>query len=264
MQNGIKSKKCNFDSTWRKKHVDSILHGCLSCWINSKADLKLAVTYSPGTKAINSKCTHTEISRWHRAHMLDAIWIFLQYAYCMCKLQYGSTCCISIGPNESTYLNPITNLTPLWIYPNWLGQLVYPNHWGTRMHPHYWGSWVHPKGRGSWMHPNGWGNRVWPSQGRRCADLKLAGKLKCNMYSILCCNMHIAQISILHLTLEHSLRVGWRNFFPVVPLCQYFGCGGKWFLVLHSYLEYNTKWHIGIGIWRGQMTDRWLHMDTLI
>jgi hypothetical protein len=26
--------------------------------------------------------------------------------------------------------------------------------------------------------------------------------------------------------------VGWRNFFsPVVPLCQIFGCGGKWFLV---------------------------------
>jgi hypothetical protein len=37
-----------------------------------------------------------------------------------------------------------------------------------------------------------------------------------------------------------SLRVGWRNFFPVVLLCQFFGCGEKWFLVLLPYLEYNT------------------------
>ncbi len=31
----------------------------------------------------------------------------------------------------------------------------------------------------------------------------------------------------------HSLRVGWRNFFPVVLLCQFFGCGGnsfRWYL----------------------------------
>jgi hypothetical protein len=26
---------------------------------------------------------------------------------------------------------------------------------------------------------------------------------------------------------KHSLHVGWRNFFPVVLLCQFFGCGGK-------------------------------------
>ncbi len=30
--------------------------------------------------------------------------------------------------------------------------------------------------------------------------------------------------------------MGW--FFPVVPLCQIFGCGGKWFFVLLT-LEYN-------------------------
>ncbi len=35
------------------------------------------------------------------------------------------------------------------------------------------------------------------------------------------------------------LHVGWRNFFFVVPLCQIFGCGRKWFLFLLSYLEYN-------------------------
>jgi hypothetical protein len=66
----------------------------------------------------------------------------------------------------------------------------------------------------------------------------------------------------------HSLRVGWRNFLPVVLLCQFFGfwreigfgvtylcisrvqyscgivlvfgSGGKWFLALHMYLVYNT------------------------
>jgi hypothetical protein len=30
-------------------------------------------------------------------------------------------------------------------------------------------------------------------------------------------------------TQEHSLRVGWRNIFPVVLLCQFFGCGGNSF-----------------------------------
>ncbi len=66
---------------------------------------------------------------------------------------------------------------------------------------------------------------------------------------------------------EHSLRVSWRNFFPVVllcqflvlvrnrfwfyiltyleyntvvSLCQFFGSGGKQFLVLRTYLVYNT------------------------
>ncbi len=29
-------------------------------------------------------------------------------------------------------------------------------------------------------------------------------------------------------------------FFPVVLLCQFFGSGKKWFLVLLPYLEYNT------------------------
>jgi hypothetical protein len=31
----------------------------------------------------------------------------------------------------------------------------------------------------------------------------------------------------------HLLRVGWRNIFPVVLLCQFFGCGGnsfRWYL----------------------------------
>jgi hypothetical protein len=33
--------------------------------------------------------------------------------------------------------------------------------------------------------------------------------------------------------------MGWRNFLQVVPFCQIFGCGRKWFLVLLLYLEYN-------------------------
>ncbi len=63
-----------------------------------------------------------------------------------------------------------------------------------------------------------------------------------------------------------NTRCAWAGgtFFPVVPLCQFFGCGGKWFLVLLLYLEYNTWWHVGIGILRGRMTDRWLHVYTLI
>jgi hypothetical protein len=28
---------------------------------------------------------------------------------------------------------------------------------------------------------------------------------------------------------KHSLRLGWRNIFPVVLLCQFFGCGGNSF-----------------------------------
>ena len=69
----------------------------------------------------------------------------------------------------------------------------------------------------------------------------------------------------------HLLRVGWRNFFPVVllcqflvlagnrfwfyiltyleyntvvALCQFFGSGGKQFLVLRTYLVYNTVVHL--------------------
>ncbi len=34
----------------------------------------------------------------------------------------------------------------------------------------------------------------------------------------------------------HSLRVGWRNIFPVVVLCQFFVSGGKQVLVLHTYV----------------------------
>ncbi len=39
----------------------------------------------------------------------------------------------------------------------------------------------------------------------------------------------------------HSLRLGWRNFFPVVPLCQFLVLAGNrfWFYIL-MYLEYNT------------------------
>ncbi len=40
---------------------------------------------------------------------------------------------------------------------------------------------------------------------------------------------------------KHSLRVGWRNFFPVVLLCQFLVLAGNrfWFYIL-MYLEYNT------------------------
>jgi hypothetical protein len=48
---------------------------------------------------------------------------------------------------------------------------------------------------------------------------------------------------------------------PLVPLCQIFGCGGKWFLVLLPYLEYN-RYIMGCrnryseGTEDGQMTPR--------
>jgi hypothetical protein len=32
----------------------------------------------------------------------------------------------------------------------------------------------------------------------------------------------------------HLLRVGWRNFFSVVLLCQFLGSGGSYVLVLHT------------------------------
>jgi hypothetical protein len=38
------NKTWNFDSTGRKMHIDLILHGCLSCRMDSKADPILAVT----------------------------------------------------------------------------------------------------------------------------------------------------------------------------------------------------------------------------
>ncbi len=39
----------------------------------------------------------------------------------------------------------------------------------------------------------------------------------------------------------HSLHMGWRNFFPVVLLCQFLVLVGNriWFYIL-TYLEYNT------------------------
>ncbi len=39
----------------------------------------------------------------------------------------------------------------------------------------------------------------------------------------------------------HLLRVGWRNFFPVVLLCQCLVLVGNWFwFYILMYLEYNT------------------------
>ncbi len=40
---------------------------------------------------------------------------------------------------------------------------------------------------------------------------------------------------------KHLLRMGWRNFFPVVLLCQFLVLAGNrfWFFIL-MYLEYNT------------------------
>jgi hypothetical protein len=34
----------------------------------------------------------------------------------------------------------------------------------------------------------------------------------------------------------HSLRVGWRNFFSSCAVVSVFGSGGKWVLVLHTYV----------------------------
>ncbi len=44
-----------------------------------------------------------------------------------------------------------------------------------------------------------------------------------------------------YVTLAAHARVGWRTFFPVVLLCQFFGLAGNrfWFYIL-TYLEYNT------------------------
>ncbi len=40
---------------------------------------------------------------------------------------------------------------------------------------------------------------------------------------------------------QQYTRCAWagRIFFPVVPLCQIFGCGRKWLFVLLPSLEYN-------------------------
>ncbi len=40
----------------------------------------------------------------------------------------------------------------------------------------------------------------------------------------------------------HLLRMGWRNLFPVVLLCQFFVLAGNrfWFYILLMYLEYHT------------------------
>jgi hypothetical protein len=40
----------------------------------------------------------------------------------------------------------------------------------------------------------------------------------------------------------HLLRVSWRNFVPVVLLCQIFVLAGNrcWFYILLMYLEYHT------------------------
>jgi hypothetical protein len=40
----------------------------------------------------------------------------------------------------------------------------------------------------------------------------------------------------------HSLHLGWRNFFPVVLLCQFYVLAGNrfWFYILLMLLEYHT------------------------
>ncbi len=140
-----------------------------------------------------------KIAHGASSYMLDTTWMFVQYAYCTCKMQYGSTKCVSIGPSKTTCLYPITNPTPLQMHPNWLGQRVYPNHQGSRMHPNYCGSQVLPNGWGSWIHPNGPGSQVWPGWGRRCA-LALPSQIALcacgsnwNTTQYACCtNIHIA------------------------------------------------------------------------
>jgi hypothetical protein len=51
----------------------------------------------------------------------------------------------------------------------------------------------------------------------------------------------IYSITVIIIIPIHSLRVGWRNFFPVVLLCQFLVLAGNrfWFYIL-TYLEYNT------------------------
>ncbi len=51
----------------------------------------------------------------------------------------------------------------------------------------------------------------------------------------------------------HSLRVGWRNFFPVVLLCQVFVLAGNrfWFYILLMYLEYHTVVVLCYFFWCG-------------
>ncbi len=49
------------------------------------------------------------------------------------------------------------------------------------------------------------------------------------------------QINLVLFVEIHLLHVGWRNFFPVVVLCQFLVLAGNrfWFYIL-MYLEYNT------------------------
>ncbi len=57
----------------------------------------------------------------------------------------------------------------------------------------------------------------------------------------------------------HSLRMGWKNFFPDLLLCQFFVLAGNRFrFYILTYLEYNTVvalcyffwfwWEIGFGV----------------
>jgi hypothetical protein len=53
--------------------------------------------------------------------------------------------------------------------------------------------------------------------------------------------MSLVEIQLWSYFQKHSLRVGWRNFFPVVALWQFLVLPGNrfWFYIL-MYLEYNT------------------------
>ena len=48
----------------------------------------------------------------------------------------------------------------------------------------------------------------------------------------------------------HSLHVGWRNFFPVVVLCQFLVLAGNrfWFYIL-MYLEYKYSCGVVLVFW---------------
>ncbi len=50
-------------------------------------------------------------------------------------------------------------------------------------------------------------------------------------------------------TLKHLLRVGWRNFFPVVLLCQFLVLAGNrfWFYILLMYFSMEIDFDVNGG-----------------
>jgi hypothetical protein len=51
----------------------------------------------------------------------------------------------------------------------------------------------------------------------------------------------------------HSLRVGWRNFFSSCAVVSVFGSGGKWVLVLNTYVlrvQYSCGIVLVFWFWR--------------